>query len=83
MAQPAIYRPMGDWVIDARKRSGGDLAWFLAFDTGIVRHAAGPDVEHWDDADQLPIRGPEHYDQLARAARAMGGADITLVGGYD
>ena len=52
---------------------------FAAFNSGIVRHCSGPDVDANPDVRRVPIKGTAHFNQLARAANAMAGADITLL----
>lgn len=52
---------------------------FAAFESGIVRHGSGPDTVAWPNVPRIPIRGTEHFNQLARAANHMSGAGIVLL----
>ena len=50
---------------------------FACFDSGVVRHASGPDTEKVSDVREC--HGTEHFNQLARAANFMGGAEIQFI----
>lgn len=50
---------------------------FAIHDSGIVRHASGPDVPK--GVEVRLIRGPAHYNIYARAANFMSGAQIQLL----
>lgn len=52
---------------------------FAAFESGIIRHGTGPDHAAWPNVARIPIKGVAHFNQLARAANHMSGADITLL----
>ena len=52
---------------------------FAVHESGIVRHASGPDIIGVTDV--RPINGVPHFNQLARAANHMSGANITLLPG--
>jgi hypothetical protein len=54
---------------------------FAAFESGIIRHCSGPDTSEvaWGKVPRVPVNGPEHFNQLARAANHMSGADIDLL----
>lgn len=74
-------QPNDPWKTNEEKRRGQELAWFAAFDSGIVRHCAGPDTAAWPGAVEIPIKGGAHWNQLARAANAMSGAELALIPG--
>lgn len=50
---------------------------FICFGSGVVRHCSGPDTV--DVSDVREYHGVEHFNQLARAANKMGGAEIQLL----
>lgn len=54
---------------------------FAAFESGVIRHASGPDTSPnvWGNVPKEPINGNAHFNQLARAAIHMSGAQITLL----
>jgi hypothetical protein len=56
--------------------SFGDIAWFAVHESGIVRHASGPDTE---GAPTRLIRGTAHWNIYARASNTMSGSTLTLL----
>lgn len=87
--KPYYTEPVGpieeeDEMVDGIYYPGDEIdhltdVQFAAFSSGIVRHNTGPDAVLYAGAKRVPIKGTEHFNQLARAANHMSGAEIDLL----